>query len=179
MIGTPVPAAPKMTAPRFGAWLKAQRAERSLERIATRVRNIVEDSGLQVDRSSIDKCEKGRIPSWPLLYAFAQVYEVGIAQISSRLLDAIQTHDGRDLIRHKRDQRSAPIGGADVPASVSVNARVLELESQLREFEDLKARFGEVQDVARRLFAIVAPDEEGRATGRGKTGSGRTTGKTG
>jgi len=173
-VGT-VPAPPKMTAPRFGAWLASQRGERSFEWVAREVRKWTKDSGLVVNRTAIQKYEQGRIPPWPVLYAFAEVYRVAPGDIATRLMGSVQFQDGRDLLRHAGDQRSGSEGGSpDVPASVE-RARIRELESEL---ESLKTRWRDVQDVARTLFTIAVGDQGPAAAAR-KAGRHRTSRKTG
>lgn len=81
-----------------------------------------------------------------------------------------------DRVCHGGDQElpstNRTVGGADDP---SHRARIRELEQELASF---KARWRDVQDVARSLFRIAVGDEGG-AAGGGKTGRGRTARKTG
>lgn len=74
----------------------------------------------------------------------------------------------RDLLRHSSIEGSAP-GGADDPAS----ARVLDLEHRIKAQEAL---IRDVQDVARKLFAI-AVGPEGEKAARPQAKRGRTTRK--
>lgn len=170
-MGSLVPAQPKLVAPRFGQWLAEQRGQRTYEQIASRVRKLVTGYGLKVGRSAIVRYEQGRIPPWPILAAFAEVYASTPETLVVRLLRSIRVENGRDLLRHSGDQPfEGPIeGGApDVPASA--RARIQELETTLATRE---AQWREVQDVARRLFTIAVGDE-GRATARTPAGRGRT-----
>lgn len=100
-----VPNRSAVTAPAFGAWLKAQRGVRSLEAIAIQIRPLVEAAGLKVDQSLIYKFEHGRIPSWPVLAAFSRVYKTSIPEVLSRLASAMEFPGASDLLRHG--------GGAD------------------------------------------------------------------
>jgi len=172
-----MPAAPKLSALSFGSWLETRRGERSHEQIAREVRKYVADIGMKVHASAIVKYEQGRIPPWPILYAFSRVYRTTPAAIATRLFGAIKVSGGRDLVRHSAVEGSAT-EVADVPASDGrAQARILELESQLAGFEDLKAQFGEVQDVARKLWTLTASEED-RKTAGGKAGGGKPAGKT-
>jgi hypothetical protein len=145
-----LPAAPQFKAPAFGAWLSDRRGGRSHEQIAVKVRKYVQDFGLQVNRSSILKYEQGRIPPWPVLYAFAEIFEVDAGQLAARLFSAIKSADGRDLLRHASAEGSTPHeGGADVPASAQ---RIATLEGEV---STLKARISGVQDAARKLLTLT------------------------
>lgn len=84
-----MPASPKVLSPRFGAWLAAQRGERSLEQIAIKARTLLKATGLAIDQSLIYKIERGRVPSWPLLLAFARIYNVDLGLVLTRLVDAL------------------------------------------------------------------------------------------
>lgn len=173
-VGTSVPSAPQLSAPKFGQWLAEQRGDRSYEAIAVKVRKHVEGMGLKVNRSAIKKYEDGRIPPWPILYAFAVIYDAAPTDVAARLFTAIQLSTGRDLLRHSRDQQSGSLqgGSADDPASAR---RIAQLESELA---TLKTQWGDVQDVARALFRLTAPDE-GQIAPRAAARRSRTNRKTG
>lgn len=177
-----MPSSPKLVATRFGAWLELQRGKRSLEQIATRVRKYVEDFGLQVHRSAIKNYEQGRIPPWPVLYAFSEIYGVSDAEIAARLFRAVQREDGRDLLRPGADQSSAPHqGGADVSASVKSTARIVELEHQLKEREALlrdvsdvaRAFQQQLADLASRITESGVAPREATSGGRHRRGAAR------
>jgi hypothetical protein len=174
IVGGPLPSAPKLKAPNFGKWLIARRGERSHEQIAAKVRKYVEGFGLSVHRSSIVKYEQGRVPSWPVLYAFARIYDEQPSDIAARLFSAIQIQDGHDLVRHSLDQPSgSPEGGsADVvPASSRDRDRISELERQLDEYKTL---VDPLQDVAFRLVQIARDSRKiGAASSRRSRGGGR------
>lgn len=81
-----MPARPILTAPAFGQWLATQRGRRSYEAIASRLRPYVKDFGLKVDRSSVQKMETGRVPSWPMLWALSEIYRVPLPDMARQLL---------------------------------------------------------------------------------------------
>lgn len=112
-----VPKRPIVSAPDFGRWLQTLRGDRSLEQVAIQLRPLVKEAGLKVNPSLIHKIEGGRVPNWPLLAAFAQVYGFPIAEMAGRLAELIKFPGADDLIRHEGDQGSAqPKGRSDVPA---------------------------------------------------------------
>jgi hypothetical protein len=84
--------------------------------------------------------------------------------------------EGRDLGRQSGDQNLPSIsdGGSDVPTARERD-RIRELEAEV---EGFKAKWRDVQDVARSLFAITAVDQGGAAAGR-KARRSRTAGKVG
>lgn len=133
---------------------------------------------LGVGQGAVSKWESGETE--PDASALPQ-----LALIVGALLDDVlegvdpQYDSRRDLLRQARDQRlGSHLGGpTDVPASAE-RARLRELEQQAAELAALKARFSEVQDVARRLFAIAVAGEEGRATARPAASRRRPTGTT-
>jgi transcriptional regulator with XRE-family HTH domain len=97
-----VPKRPVVSSPKFGRWLQLQRGDRSLAQIAQRIRPHVEGIGLKVNPSLIYKFEGGRVPSWPMLAAFARVYGVPIDELLRQLVAAIEFPGASDLLRHGR-----------------------------------------------------------------------------
>jgi len=59
----------------------------------------VEPSGLKVDRSLIAKIEEGRIPNWPLLAAFAIIYQIPLPELLSVLIQNIEFPGSAKLLR--------------------------------------------------------------------------------
>jgi hypothetical protein len=100
----------KVSAPKFGAWLKLQRGDRSLEQIAMRVRRLIEPTGLRVDQSQIYRIEQGLVPSWPLLLAIVRVYDLSLDQTMRKMIEALDFPGASDLIRPADDvQRTSEI----------------------------------------------------------------------
>lgn len=101
-----MPASILVRAPKFGAWLQLQRGDRSLEQIAIQVRHLIKPTGLKVDQSQIFKIEDGRIPSWPILLALAQVYALDQIEMLANLLTALE-FPGADDLRQKSTGRKS------------------------------------------------------------------------
>jgi len=160
------PKRPPLSAPEFGKWLVSQRRKRSHECIARLVRPLVEHAGLKVNRSQIVKFEEGRIPQWPMLYAFAVVYKETPAAIASRLFSAIEV-DNQLLI----SRTSTPGSFSDPGGAVDVSdqaRRIQEMEEQVAMYE---TRLSDVQDLASKLVGIVGGVD--RETGASKKPSPR------
>lgn len=146
-------------------WKQAQAAD-----IAVRRR-------LQVGYQSLRWLEEGKIknPEPELIQAVAKLYGLPYEGVLARLLSERYklVIDESDLLRHSMDQQSGhQEGRPDVPASAT--ARILELESELREF---KTKWSDVQDVARRLFSIAVTGDQGAAAPKTQAGRRRTTRK--
>lgn len=76
----------------------------------------------------------------------------------------------RDLTRHEGDQGSDfQVGRSDAAASAA-QARILELETALK---DARNTIAATQEIARQLFNVVLP-AEGRAPRKGKPTGGKT-----
>lgn len=144
-----------------------------MEQVAIQLRPLVKEAGLKVNPSLIHKIEGGRVPNWPLLAAFAQVYGFPIAEMAGRLAELIKFPGADDLIRHEGDQGSAqPKGRSDVPASA--HARIQQLEQQLA----AKDRFiAQTQAAAIRLVRLYAPATEDLGTGTDEPRRGGPGGK--
>ena len=119
------------------------------------------------------RLERGQTkhPDPDVLNALARLYELPYDDLVARW---VKFRFGSDLLRHSADQQSAlPVGGAqDVAASAR---RIAELESEL---STLKARWVDVQDVARTLFRIAVAEED-RTAARAPARRRGTTRKTG
>lgn len=157
-----VSAAPRLIAPAFGKWLAKMNEGRTYEQVAQRVRPLVKDFGMKVNRSLLKKYEDGRIPPWPMIYAFAELHRVRIADITERLYRSIETVDGRDLPCPSIDKGSVP-GGADATSSaqradVQQRAEIAKLAARIAHYE---ARLAEVRDGARALARLAARRGEG------------------
>lgn len=105
-----MPASLKVTSRTFGRWLASQRGDRSLEQIAIKLRALLKPTGLAIDQSLVYKIEHGRVPSWPLLFAFARVYNVEMGELLTRLVGTLE-FPGADSLR--LPQLSDPIPPAD------------------------------------------------------------------
>lgn len=141
-------------------------------RKAARLTQIALGKRLGVGQGAVSKWESGETePDASLLPSLA----LTLGTYLDVLLYGVDSHYDaeRDLLRHSADQQSALLpGGAGVPATAR---RITELESELAAF---KARWGDVQDVARALFEIAIGDK-GRAAARATAGRRRTARKTG
>ena len=146
----------------LGRCLLDHRARRSRQQISVKLKHL----GVPLDESSLFQYEAGTVwaPDPGVLWGLAEIYRVPLMELIL-LLKANRARPGADpskwsdLLRHSRDQALDAHQGGPVDATAS--ARILELE---RELADYKARFSDVQDVTRRLFAIAVDREEGPAT---------------
>ena len=156
-LGLSVPKRPQITAPKFGEWLELQRNERSFERIAILVRPHVKAVGLKVNASLLHKIEGGRVPSWPLLAAFSKVYEIPMAEITLRLVAALEFNGASDLSDHLLEQQSVSqqLGGTAIDTA---RTRIRELEDRLKEYD---AIIIELRDISTRLFAAATRHRQG------------------
>src|SRR5262245_29342796 len=113
---------------------------------------------------------KTKAPDQEVLRAVADIYGLEYRELARAF---IAGNYGSDVVLHGDHLGSRSGGVADVPASAR---RLAHVESEL---VDLKARFAEVQQLARTLFRIAVTGEEGRAAPRGATRRGRSSGTTG
>jgi transcriptional regulator with XRE-family HTH domain len=131
--------------------------------------NIARRKRLPVTYTAIRWIEEGKNqnPDPELLRGLASLYDTTYEDLASRFL--VERY-GIDLLRHDGVERStASQGGtADVPASAR---RIAGLEQEL---EDLKAKWGEVQALAKSLFDVAVRGREGRAVARTQTSRRRT-----
>lgn len=166
----------QVTAPKFGAWLKARREfppadqkPKSLEGLAKRLRPLVAASGLKVTTSTLTKFEQGRVPNWPMLFALSIAYEIPILQMVAQLVGTVEFPGRRDLIGREGDQTSNLLPHQEV-ADVTASTRIRELEGRVSEYE---AALTEINGVASHLARLAAFGPQSRRTPRSKPKSGR------
>lgn len=139
-------------APKFGKALKLRRGKKSLEEVAIPVRKLLEDTGLKIPRSLIDKIERGRVPDWPIFAALCRVYGMDIERAVLQLLNALEFPGSRDLLRQPEgvelasNPELAATSGGDVSDDLT-SSRVF--AEEIRRIAD--AFGGALQDVADRL----------------------------
>src|SRR6185436_9146880 len=146
-------AARTVTAPAFGAWLKALRGDRSREQIARQLRPYVKGAGLKLDQSLLSKIEDGRLPSGPILGALSRVYAVPIKETTERLRASIVFPGSDHLFRQAVSdvqEEERPDDAAASPRSLDADtARILsELTDACLAFHDLSVT---CQDISTRL----------------------------
>lgn len=129
---------------------------------------------LPLTRQVLLRLERGQTknPEPEVMRAVAALYGMDYGEVVGRF---IGVRFGVTSSVISNDQGSASLGGApDVPASA--RARIQELETELESF---KARWSDVQDVARSLFRIAVTGEEGRAASPRQASRRRSPRKTG
>lgn len=94
-----MPKRPVLRAPKFGAWLRLRRGDRSLEFVAGKLRDRLKPLDLKIHRSAVNNYEQGRVPDWPILAAFAAVYKVSLTEITERLRAGLEFPGSTDLLR--------------------------------------------------------------------------------
>jgi transcriptional regulator with XRE-family HTH domain len=141
-----------LKSPQFGAWLRKQRGDKTLEEFAILIRRHAKAFGLEFDRSQVVKLEGGRVPSLPILWALAPVLECSVVELEQRISAELRGERvGRDLPDHSTDQGSDFSGGknADVPAPSRLQ----------QEHDDLLRATTEV--ASHMLQALAALSEQG------------------
>jgi transcriptional regulator with XRE-family HTH domain len=108
-----------VSAPMFGTWLTGLRGDASFEQIAIKLRDLVQSTGLKVDRSQIKKLEQGRVPSWPLLLALCQVYDVPVMETVAILVASLEFQGAEKLFLRTTRTNSTQTTAADVTDMLS------------------------------------------------------------
>jgi transcriptional regulator with XRE-family HTH domain len=120
---------------------------------------------LRLSKNVLWRLETGKVknPEPDVLRAVAALYEKPYEDIAGRIIAQRYGFviESGDLVRPGTEAGSETSpGGADVPASAR---RIAELESEL---EGYKARWGEMQTLAKSLFQLAVRGKEGRAAAR-------------
>lgn len=157
--GGTVPTVTKRTAvvvasPTFGEWLEKLRGQRSLEAIARKLRVFLAPTGLKVGPSLLFRVEQGRVPSWPMLFGLAAVYEIPVATMAIRLVREIYFPGARDLIRHAGERKSNLPPDSEVAVDPAA-ARVRELETRIEELEMYRLVVEELRPVLADVFELA------------------------
>lgn len=95
---------PRLKAKAFGTWIARARGERSREEIAASIRDVIDRTGMKVNRSAIMKIEAGRVPNVLVLYGLSRALPLPLDEMVRRIL--------KDLGVRRRPQR---IDFSDLP----------------------------------------------------------------
>jgi len=146
-----------LIAPAFGAWLRQQRGVMSRDDLGQQLRAhvLVE---MKVVGSAVAHWERGVIPPWSALAAYAAVYGIPLTDIAARLVVCLQTRDGRDL-----PCQPAGVGSADAPTPPGV------LATLQADHDALRADVARIADIAGELLAVAV---RARKTGGARLGTG-------
>ena len=137
--------------------MRELRGDRALQDMSYALREAL-PVVMKLSPTVVRRYERGQVPPWPVLVAYARMCGVPLPDLTGRLAACLQTPDGRDLPCHPD-----AVGSADAPTPPGV------LETLQADHDALRADVARIADIAGELLAVAV---RARKTGGARLGTG-------
>lgn len=139
-------AAPPLLAPQFGVYLRQLRGDRALQDVAYALRASL-PVPMKLSPTVVRRYERGQVPPWAVLVAYAATYAVPLPNLTGRLTACLQAPDGRDLGCH-----AGGVQSPDAPLDAPTRLQLDRLEADNAQ---LRADLARIADIAGELLAVA------------------------